>query len=84
MGEIDLIVEREGMIHFVEVKTRRSTAFGYPEESVTRKKQEKLRRTVEGYLAASRHTITRYQIDVLAIIVLHGAEPAFHYVEAIF
>ena len=34
-GEIDLVAREGDEIVFVEVKARRSTAFGYPEESVT-------------------------------------------------
>lgn len=36
--EIDIIARKNDMLQFVEVKTRRSNNFGYPEELVDRKK----------------------------------------------
>ena len=37
-GEIDLVMFDNETVAFVEVKARRSKAFGYPEESITRSK----------------------------------------------
>ena len=34
-GEVDLIAEFEGVLIFVEVRTRTGSAFGSPEESLT-------------------------------------------------
>lgn len=42
MSEIDLIVQKENVIAFVEVKTRTTLRFGLPREAVTKKKQEKI------------------------------------------
>ncbi|GAI75687.1 unnamed protein product [marine sediment metagenome] len=42
LGEIDIICESKGNIIFVEVKTRRSDKFGYPEEAVNFIKQRKI------------------------------------------
>ena len=33
-GEIDLIAQHQGVVVFVEVKTRASTRFGYPEDAL--------------------------------------------------
>ena len=39
-GEIDVVAKDGDVLVFVEVKTRRSTRFGLPEEAVTPAKQE--------------------------------------------
>ncbi len=66
-GEIDIIAKEENEIVFVEVKTRRSKKFGKPEESVTPKKQELLRRTAEGYITQNNLTNISCRFDVIAI-----------------
>ena len=50
-GEIDLIAEQEGTLLFVEVKLRSNLRYGMPRESVTAKKQEKLRSAALLYLS---------------------------------
>ncbi len=65
-GEIDLIVERGGEIRFVEVKCRRSTTFGYPEESITKTKRQHLRSAIECWLHA--HPVSIYQADAIALL----------------
>ena len=41
-GEIDIVARQKDCHVFVEVRTRTSSEFGTPEESVTRRKREKL------------------------------------------
>lgn len=50
-GEIDLILEKNGILVFVEVKTRRSAAFGAPFDALTHNKKQKLLRAIRTYLA---------------------------------
>lgn len=50
LGEIDLIMRSEVCLVFVEVRYRRSLAFGTPAESVNYRKQRKLVRTAQSYL----------------------------------
>jgi len=51
-GEIDIIAEKGGMTHFIEVKMRSSADFGYGRESVTARKQKTIRRLAERYLVS--------------------------------
>ena len=50
-GEIDLVVERRGVLGFVEVKARRSRAAGTPEEAVDSRKAARVAAAAEEYLA---------------------------------
>lgn len=49
--EIDIIAQYGTEIIFIEVKTRRSRRFGYPEEAVTANKQRLLKSAAEDFCA---------------------------------
>lgn len=66
-GEIDLIAQDQTDLVFVEVRTRRGTAFGTPEESVTATKQQRLRAAAETYLQEHDLHSTSWRIDVLGV-----------------
>lgn len=66
-GEIDLIAEEQDDLVFVEVKTRRGTTFGRPEEAVTLTKRRKLAEVASFYLDAHNESDRSWRIDVVAI-----------------
>jgi putative endonuclease len=66
--EIDLIVQKEDWIVFVEVKTRRGTAFGFPEESVTLQKQAYLRYAADCWLDEHPGHF-RLRFDIISILL---------------
>lgn len=68
-GEIDLIIRKDGVYRFIEVKTRTSTRFGYPEEAVTSTKREHLYAAVENYLTEHQLSDEQVHVDILAIIL---------------
>jgi putative endonuclease len=80
LGEIDLIVERRGRIHFIEVKTRRGTSFGFPEEAVGFTKRQRWFRAIELWLQTHAPTLQSYQADVVSIL-LGAAEPQIEWIE---
>ncbi len=49
-GEVDLVAERAGELTFFEVRTRRGTAYGAPEESVTPRKRARMEAVARRYL----------------------------------
>ena len=69
-GEIDLIVQppNRDSIVFVEVRYRRSWDFGGALVSVDRRKQLKLRRTVNAWLQHNACAETTARIDVIGVI----------------
>lgn len=65
--EVDIIAEKGDTLHFIEVKTRRSTKFGNPEESINKQKMKNLKDAAEQY----QHLNPGWkwiQFDVLAIL----------------
>jgi putative endonuclease len=71
-GEIDIVAKEGKTLVFVEVKSRRSKRFGEPEESVTPKKQELLRRTAEGYVIAKNIGGIECRFDVVTVMMNDG------------
>jgi len=73
-GEIDIIAidEDTDEMVFIEVKARSSSEFGFPEEAVNYKKQQKIKRAALEYLAANK-IYKDWRIDVVSII-LNGKE----------
>lgn len=69
IGEIDIIARREGVLHFVEVKTRAQIDYGYPAESVTADKQQKMRKVAELYMYQRKLYWKNVSFDVMEISV---------------
>jgi putative endonuclease len=67
LGEIDIIALDGDTICFVEVKTRRSDAFGSPLESVTPAKRKKLVRVAQSYLKLNKNSEAKARFDVIAV-----------------
>ena len=66
-GEIDLVAREGEDTVFVEVRTKRSTAYGTPEESLTPRKQARLIHAAEEYLAERGLAGASWRIDLVAI-----------------
>ncbi|MBC8336118.1 MAG: YraN family protein [Anaerolineales bacterium] len=64
-GEIDLIVRRDEITVFVEVKTRTSARYGYPEESINARKQEHMFAAAEYY--SQEKALEHWQIDAVSV-----------------
>ncbi len=66
-GEIDIIAHHKDYLVFVEVRTKRSLAFGSPQESITFAKMKKLRDTAAHYRQTHHNLPQLWRIDVVAI-----------------
>ncbi len=66
-GEIDIIAYDKRTLVFVEVKTRKSTDFGLPEESVTGAKQEQIKKIAQGFLTKNNLHETECRFDVVSL-----------------
>jgi Predicted endonuclease distantly related to archaeal Holliday junction resolvase len=70
LGEIDIVAREKGAIVFVEVKTRKSSKLGYPEQAVGIRKQKKMSQLAMWYLQKKKIIDTSARFDVVAITML--------------
>ena len=69
-GEIDIVAcSPDGLLHFVEVKTRSSLAFGDPLEAIDRNKARRLQRLALAWLATHHQLGAEFSIDVAAVLL---------------
>ena len=69
-GEIDLVAcDSDSLLHFIEVKTRSSLAFGDPLEAINRDKARRLQRLALAWLATHHHLGSEFSIDVAAVLL---------------
>ena len=86
-GEIDIVAQDEECLVFVEVRTRKSSEFGTPEESLSRRKRGRLIATAETYI--QDHPKQSYpglqeqwRIDLIAVRVdSRGAVSRVYHIE---
>ncbi len=81
--EIDIIAAKDDVLHFIEVKTRRSERFGLPEESVDENKLEKIMKAAEQFMYLYP-TWIKIQYDVLSISVGTNNIPEFFFIEDVY
>lgn len=84
VGELDLVLIRDQLMVFCEVKTRRGAAFGGPHEAVTWQKQRKLRQLAEAFLRAMRLDPTAVRFDVASVMTTDKGSPSIHLFEDAF
>ena len=71
-GEIDIVAKKGSVIHFVEVKTRKTDPLTDEQFAITKSKISRLVRTAQAYI--ERHEITLSCVVDVAIVEVSGKE----------
>lgn len=85
-GEIDIVARIDEYVVFVEVKSRKSSAFGEPREFVDCRKQAKIKKTAYKYID-ERKVLSPVRFDVCEIYHIPGEEykvKCINYIEGAF
>lgn len=69
-GEIDLVARREGLLAFVEVKTRRNERYIRPADAVNAEKRRNISRAVRGFLRKAFSPGLLYRCDIVEVVGL--------------
>lgn len=81
--DIDLVVEQDGTVAFVEVKARRGAEFGGPVEAVNWRKRKELQRSALVWIDRHGKEAESYRFDVVGVL-LNGADVRICHVENAF
>ncbi|HSW30819.1 MAG TPA: YraN family protein [Longimicrobiales bacterium] len=71
--EVDLVVLRDGLLAFVEVKTRAGTGFGSPQDSITLLKRREIEAVAAQFVDRHRLHALAVRFDAMAILVRRRA-----------
>jgi len=74
-GEIDIVAKHREQLVFIEVRTKSSSRFGSPEESITPAKMKRLRATAARFQQNHTDLPQLWRIDVVAIELNRMAKP---------
>ena len=82
-GEIDVIAQKGEVLCFVEVKTRAAASFGRPAEAVDVRKQQRILKTANVYLAQYPCDF-QPRFDVAEVVLDDGKCREINYIENAF
>ena len=84
-GELDLVAHDQGVLVFVEVRSRTGEERGNPLETVNARKRARVVRAARLYLEAAQPAATAFRFDVVGVIFpSDGGQPAITHVEDAF
>ncbi len=81
--DIDLVATRNGVVAFVEVKTRQSDELGDPIEAVSWRKQRQLARSAQAWIDQKGAIGEAYRFDVIGVLI-EGKRTRIRHVENAF
>ncbi|MCC5944182.1 MAG: YraN family protein [Bernardetiaceae bacterium] len=83
-SEIDIIASKEDVLVFIEVKFRRSDAFGMPEESVSDAQAERILEAAEDFIENRLPSQDDIRFDIIAILKRQNQIEIKHFEDAFY
>ena len=68
LGEIDIIARQKDTVCFIEVKTRHSDRFGFPQEAILKTKQRQISKVALEFLKSNNLLDKSARFDVVSVI----------------
>lgn len=81
--DLDLVVTKDNMVVFVEVKTRTGTGWGNPEDAVTDRKIRRIVNSADAYLRFNQIDMDA-RFDIVSIVVEGGDFKVEHIEQAFY
>ncbi|WP_457623004.1 YraN family protein [Persephonella sp.] len=67
-GEIDIIAEKDNQIIIIEVRGKKNTYFGKPEETISRSKIRRILKTTQIYIKSKNLHNRQIRFDIISIV----------------
>ncbi|MFZ5976745.1 MAG: YraN family protein [Hydrotalea flava] len=81
--EVDIIALKNNTIHFIEVKTRQQSPFGFPEDSIQQPKMDALKKAASAFMEQHPQW-EQLQFDVIAITLQQQQVIEIYWIEDVF
>ena len=78
-GEVDIVAKEDRLLLFIEVKTRRSVAFGNPLEAITSSNALRLQRLALAWMSIHGVWGSEYRIDCVGVLLGKGESVEIDY-----
>ncbi|KAB3537226.1 YraN family protein [Alkaliphilus pronyensis] len=78
-GEIDIVATIDNIVAFIEVKTRKTIAYGMPREAINYKKQMNYRRLADHFILSNPSIHNKdFRFDVIEVIITNEKKQIKH------
>tara|TARA_B100001057_G_scaffold498837_1_gene607308 strand:+ start:1397 stop:1747 length:351 start_codon:yes stop_codon:yes gene_type:complete len=81
LHEVDIVAMHQKMLIFIEVKTRSTLKYGFPDESVGIKKEHMLKEAAEIYIE-QKDLYYEIRFDIISILKNEHEEKIYHIIDA--
>lgn len=81
--EVDIIASKKNVLHFIEIKTRRSASFGLPEDNADKKKIRNLAEAAEEFMTQNPGW-KLIQFDILSVMLNNNGGAGFYFIEDVY